>query len=96
MPTQGSNIPVLTAEKIWLDKDGRGLYAHDDGTAVKAGTWVNPPYVVGASNSGICPSGKALPASGTTAWLKITLMSGTAGSGFTGYIPVFSENILGF
>ena len=94
MPTQGSNIPVLTAEKFWLDKDGRGLHAHDDGTACKAGTWTN----IGVYASGTAQGNtiEVLPAPSTTAWLKITVMSGTAGSSFVGYIPVFSGNILGF
>ena len=93
MPTQGSNIPVLTVEKLWLDKDGRGIYAHDDGKAAKAGTWVNTPF---ASGSFVTGSGQVLPAASTTAWLKLTWMSGTAGNTTTGYIPVFSGNILGF
>ena len=90
MPTQGSNIPVLTAEKFWLDKDGRGLHAHDDGMACKAGTWTN---INTYADSGVR---EVLPAASTTAWLKLTVMSGTTGATFVGYIPVFSGNILGF
>ena len=39
MPTQGSNIPVLTVEKFWLDKDGRALWCHSDGTSAASGAW---------------------------------------------------------
>ena len=39
MPTQGSNIPVLTVEKFWLDKDGRAIWAHSDGVAAASGAW---------------------------------------------------------
>ena len=91
MPTQGSYIPVLTTEKLWLDKDGRGLYAHDDGVACKAGTWTN----IEAYSSGTAHV-EVLPAPSTTAWIKVTVMSGTTGTTFHGYIPVFSGNILGF
>jgi len=86
MPTQGSNIPVLTVEKFWLDSHGRGIYAHGDGYAACPQTW-------NGVHSGNTTSGY-LPAASTTAWLKLTIMSGTNGAAFTGFIPVFSGNII--
>lgn len=84
MPTQGSNIPVLTVEKFWLDKDGRGLYVHADGAVCNADTWSTG--VSGGTTGAV----QVLPAPSATAWLKINYMSGTAGTTTTGYIPIFN------
>ena len=79
MPTQGSNIPVLTVEKLWIDKNGRGIYVHADGNVCNADTWTGK----------LAKSGAFLPAVSATAWLKVIRMSGTSGTESTGYIPIF-------
>ena len=83
MPTQGTNIPVLTAEKLWLDSKGRGLYLHCDDENYYSGTAATGIY---ASGNG---SVQVLPAASTQGWWEVTIMSGTAGNTFNGYIPIF-------
>ena len=84
MPTQGGSIPVLSVEKLWLDKSGRGLYVYGDNYVSNADAFP------GVSSTCAGASKKFLPAASTTAWLRVHMMSGTAGATFTGYIPIFS------
>lgn len=88
MPTQGGSIPVLSVEKLWLDKKGRGVHVHGDNYVSNADTFP------GVSSTCAESSKKFLPAASTTAWLRIHMMSGTAGATFTGYIPIFSGNVV--
>ena len=92
MPTQGSSIPVLTVEKFWLDKSARGFHAHDDGSALASVSWTTS--TVYGSGAGAGFTIRVLPAASTTAWLKIIWMSGTAGNQTTGFIPIFSGNVI--
>jgi len=78
----GAKIPVLEIEKLWLKEEGRGLYAHADGYAFNTATWYSST------------SDTSLPAASTTAWLKVTWISGTSGAGGMGFIPVFSGNMI--
>ena len=96
MPTQGSNIPVLTAEKFWLDKDGRGLNVHADGLVSNQDKWTNTPWCSGANlgATGGPKSGQFLPVASSMGWLKITWISGTGAGGGVGFIPIFSGNII--
>jgi len=80
----GAKIPVLEIEKLWLKEEGRGIYAHADGYAFNIGTW----------SSGNRQDNVSLPAASTMGWLKITWISGTAGAGGMGFIPVFSGNLI--
>ena len=83
MPTEGSSIPVLSVERLWLDNDGRGLNCYWDGTNFWSGN------IACRSGTGIGESIKILPAASTSGWLRIQAMSGSTGSIQTGYIPVF-------
>ena len=74
MPTQGSSIPVLSIEKLWLDNDGRGLNCHWDGTNFWSGNIVGPS---GASASGLI---RILPAASTSGWFRVQAISGSTGS----------------
>ena len=85
MPTQGSSIPVLSVEKLWLDNDGRGLNVHWDGTNYFSGA------CAGVSG-GTTGANTFLPAVSSCGWLRIQAMSGTAGTTQTGYIPVYSTH----
>jgi hypothetical protein len=90
----GAKIPVLEVEKLTLAKDGRGLYVNDDGD-VLASVPFGTTHTIGVYGSGA--GGwviNALPAASTTAWLKITYISGTGETSTTGYIPVFNETVL--
>ena len=90
MPTQGSNIPVLSVEKFWLDNKGRGLHLHCDDANYYSGQ-IAGQWVSGNTHSGpsFPNSGQVLPAASTMGWWEITVMSGTAGGTFNGYIPIF-------
>jgi hypothetical protein len=98
MPTQGSYDPVLTVEKLWLDKDGRGLNVHADNAVFHQATITNAVWVssmaYGATGLPGRPSTQVLAATSSLGWLKITWISGTSGGGGVGYIPVYSGNIM--
>jgi len=79
----GAKIPVLEVEKLWLKEKGRGINAHADGYAMNIATWMSGTVAAGW-----------LPAASTMGWLKITYISGTSGAGGTGFIPIFSGNII--
>lgn len=81
----GSKIPILTVEKFWLEKDGRGLYVFDDGAVCSGAAWT------GVSGGALECSKKFLPAVSAQAWLKVTRMSGTSGGTTVGYIPIFNS-----
>jgi hypothetical protein len=90
----GAKIPVLEIEKLTLSKDGRGLYVNDDGD-VLASVPFGTNHTINAkasSTAGYVLS--VLPAASTTAWLKVTFVSGTGALATTGYIPVFNETVL--
>ena len=86
MPTQGSNIPVLSVEKFWLDNDGRGINVYNDGSNFWSGASISELYASSISTGKY----QILPAASTSGWLRIRAMSGSTGSLQTGYIPIFS------
>ena len=96
MPTQGSNIPILTVEKFWLNKNGRGLNVHSDGIVSNADMWTNTPWCSGAGFPGGSSkiSSQYIPAASSMGWLKITWISGTGTGGGVGFIPIFSGNLI--
>jgi len=97
MPSQGSNIPVITVEKLWLDKAGRGIYVHKDAVVMNENKWIKGPYVSGNTSlgwGGSTWSGQILPMPSTMGWLKVTWMSGSAGGVASGYMPIYSANVV--
>ena len=85
MPTQGSSIPVLSVEKFWIDNDGRGINLHWDGTNFYSGAITTTIFASGLG------SVQVMPAASTQGWLRLTMMSGTAGTSFYGYVPVYKS-----
>ena len=66
----GAKIPVLEIEKLTLTKDGRGLYAYNDGDVLFGGSCAG-------TSGGALSTVKFLPAASANMWLKIHYTSGT-------------------
>jgi hypothetical protein len=91
----GAKIPVLEVEKLTFSKDGRGLFVSDDGDVLASVPFGTTTSITAYASSATGGYDKAiLPAASTTAWLKITFISGTGENSYTGYIPVFNETVL--
>ena len=80
----GARIPVLESEKFTISNDGRGLIVFDDGTNFKSGGAWSAAVDSGATFA-------CLPLASCNAWMRVTFMSGSAGSLGYGYIPILSS-----
>jgi hypothetical protein len=79
----GAKIPVLEVERLRFIKDGRGIYAYNDGDVLFGGTCAG-------KSGGAAGATSMLPAASANMWMKITYVSGTSATETTGYIPIFN------